>query len=503
MAKAKSKRNDRVKLIKKSNDLVEARYRFDIWEMRVFSKMITMIETKDRDFKDYKIYLKEFIKDYALEGDKNSYRHLREGAEKLMRKIVTIINKTGDVPMKFQTPVVAGLRTTLFDEEGKFIEVSFHPEMKPYLMELKTRFLVYDVRNILRLPSTYSIRIYELLKQYEKIGERKFDVKELKEILGISREYKMYGHFKSRVIDKAQADLAEFTDIQFSYEEIKDGKAVEKLVFTIQPNTPVRQAKSRKPKTESNSNTQLSMSFEAQETISEQIKPTVQKNKTIAQKQNKGVETIAYEEIRTPTNNADFFAKTLEKVSEWGITAEILQLLIETQSTEAIENGIAYTEREIKIGKIKDNAAGFFIKAVKNKFTSKAFEQEKKLQQKRYENEMRERQLVEARQLLVLLQDDYQARINEMIRQLTAQNAAVTEKAVEAVKAESQTYLQLKEWNSDALTVEDFRRDPILRALVIDKIKLQNAAYFEEIENVFRPQIQFYEKRIKELLLVQ
>ena len=164
--------NKRVTLIKKANELVEARYKFDIWEMRVFSKMITMIETEDADFQDYKIYLKDFIKDYSLEGDKESYRWLRQGARKLMEKIVTIFNKTEDgKTMKFETPVVAGLETFLHDEEGKFVQVSFHPRMKPYLLELKSRFLVYDVKNILKLPSTYSIRIYELLKQYERIGE--------------------------------------------------------------------------------------------------------------------------------------------------------------------------------------------------------------------------------------------------------------------------------------------------------------------------------------------
>ena len=60
--------------------------------------------------------------------------------------------------------------------------------MKPFLLSLKSHFTTYDVRNILKLPSTYSVRIYELLKQYEKIGKRRFDLQELKEIIGVLEE---------------------------------------------------------------------------------------------------------------------------------------------------------------------------------------------------------------------------------------------------------------------------------------------------------------------------
>ena len=75
-----------VKFIKKSNDLVEARYKFDIWETRIFTKMLTMIRRSDEDFKDYKIYLKDIVHDFDLEKNKEAYEFLRDGARKLMKK---------------------------------------------------------------------------------------------------------------------------------------------------------------------------------------------------------------------------------------------------------------------------------------------------------------------------------------------------------------------------------------------------------------------------------
>ena len=478
------KRNDRVKLIKKSNDLVEARYKFDIWEMRVFSKMITMIEMDDGDFKDYKIYLKEFIKDYSLEGDKNSYRFLREGAEKLLRKIVTIINKTEvKSAQKFQTPVVAGLRTSLYDDDGKFIQVSFHPEMKPYLLELKERFLVYDVRNILKLPSTYSIRIYELLKQYEKLRTRTFDVTELKEILGITKEYKLYANFKQRVVDKAQKDLEEFTDIRFVYEEIKDGKAVVTLVFHIESNAPAKLIKAKKPKIQTEID--FDMPIEVKNPVV--TKPSVpQKNNYIV------AENAEYEDIK---GNPALFDEIFPMVKGWGIGKEILQLLIETQPEEAVRNGLGYTLWEEKGGKIKDNIAGFFINAVKNRYSSKAFEVERR-QRERKEIE---RKKLDFKKQLEELSADYNARINEIIREITVENPDTTIEAIKIVNEENKSYFGLKGVIPTKLSVEDYRRDPILRGMVIQTIKRQYPQKFAFLEEDYRNCVAEIDKRMKAL----
>ncbi len=496
MAKAvvrQKKRNDRVKLIKKSNDLVEARYKFDIWEMRVFSKMITMIELNDGDFKDYKIYLKEFIKDYSLEGDKNSYRFLREGAEKLLRKIVTIINKTEvKSAQKFQTPVVAGLRTSLYDDDGKFIQVSFHPEMKPYLLELKERFLVYDVRNILKLPSTYSIRIYELLKQYEKLKTRTFDVKELKEILGITKEYKLYANFKQRVVDKAQKDLEEFTDIRFVYEEIKDGKAVVTLVFHIESNAPEKLIKAKKPKIQTEIDFNAPTVLSTPPSPNQQEAPSVLKAPIPPKSRVETAETVDFEEIKT---NPALFDEIFPRVKGWGISREVLFLLMETQPEDAIRNGLAYTLWEEKGGKIKDNIAGFFINAVKNRYSSKAFEVESR-QRDRKELEAKKRDLKKQAEELSA---DYNTRVNDIIRAITVENPNTTVEAIAIVNEEHKSYFGLKGVIPTKLSVEDYRRDPILRGMVIQTIKRQYPQKFAFLEEDYRNCVAELDKRMKAL----
>ncbi|MEA5461477.1 replication initiation protein [Arcicella sp. LKC2W] len=225
-----------VKLVRKANNLVEGKYRFDIWEMRVFTKMLTMILPSDEDFKEYRIYLKEVIDDFNLAADKQSYKLLKDGAVKLMKKEIKIIRDTEEGEKEFLTHIAVGLDSFTSRTQGSYLDISFHPKMKPFLLQLQTQFLMYDVRNVLQLQSSYSVRIYELLKQYEKIGKRTFSVDDLKETLAVMDKYPLYANFKQRIIMKAQEDLATYTDIRFTFEEVKKGRAIQSIIFTIKSN---------------------------------------------------------------------------------------------------------------------------------------------------------------------------------------------------------------------------------------------------------------------------
>ena len=228
-----------VKLIRKSNNLVEGKYRFDIWEMRVFTKMLTLILPNDEDFKEYRIYLKDVIEDFNLTTDKQAYNLLKGGAVKLMKKEIKIVRDTDEGEKEFLTHIAVGLDSFTSKSQGSYIDISFHPKMKPFLLQLQTQFLMYDVRNILQLQSSFSVRIYELLKQYERIGKRTFTLAELKDTLAVADKYPLYANFKQRVILKAQEDLENYTDIKFTFEEDKRGKAVHSIVFYILSNKTV------------------------------------------------------------------------------------------------------------------------------------------------------------------------------------------------------------------------------------------------------------------------
>lgn len=459
--------------IRKSNDLVEARYRFDIWETRIFTKMLSVIRSDDQDFSEYKIYISELIRDFNLTSDKNAYAMVKQGAEKLMRKIIKVIMKDEGNWVEFQTPIIGSLKSTLDDGDGSYIKIGFHPDMKPYLLELKERYLVYDFKNVSNLRSPYYVRIYELLKQYEKIGWRKFEVQEFKEILGITDEYKLYGHFKDKIIDKAQENLKAFTDISFTYEEIKQGRSVNTIIFTIFSNKPTKKKKSQKEISEPPS------LFDEYELINEQ----------------KQIDRVGEESEKFVSVHFD---KIFEQVKQWSISKEYLSLLFKSETEAAILNGLAYTQNAVKEGKIAGNIAGFFIRAVKEKYTDLGFEkqiQKEKREQLRKEKEVLKKQI---QSQLLILRDEFDLRRHAIIRELTVVDETITEQAIIALQPELASYFKLKKMNPSELDIEHYRRDPILRMFVIEKIQTLFTPAFEEIVPI-QNQIKVLDAELKKL----
>lgn len=213
-------------MIVKSNMLVEASYKLTAQEQRVILTLTSKIRPDDEDFKEYCISVKEFA---TLTGVslKWKYDDVKEITKKLIGRVFTIHEATGPLQL-------AWVSSAKYHEGEGTVTLRFDPGLKPYLLQLKDCFTKYSLALALRLKSSFSIRIYELLKQYEKVGTRAFHLDELKAKLGIAEDqYKLYGHFKAKVLKVAQEELAEKTDLSFDYEEIKVGRGVGKIRFMI------------------------------------------------------------------------------------------------------------------------------------------------------------------------------------------------------------------------------------------------------------------------------
>jgi plasmid replication initiation protein len=92
---------------------------------------------------------------------------------------------------------------------------------------------MYELGNVGGLKSVYGIRLYELLVQYKAIGERTIKIKYLREILCLGAKYKAMKDFKKYIIESAMKEINEQTDLRISYENIKRGRSIISLHFTI------------------------------------------------------------------------------------------------------------------------------------------------------------------------------------------------------------------------------------------------------------------------------
>lgn len=212
-------------LVTKSNMLIEANYRLGVVEQKIILCLASNIQPTDSDFKTYTLPIKEFNKLLGLKGTPK-YTELRQITKELMQKVFEVrINK--------KVIQVAWLSYVAYNESEGAIDIRFDPFLRPYLLELKKEFTSYKLENVVKLKSSYAIRIYELLKQYEKLHERTFQIVDLRKMLGAEDIYPAYGNFKQRVLVPAQKELKKKTDISFEIEEVKVGRRVDKIKFLI------------------------------------------------------------------------------------------------------------------------------------------------------------------------------------------------------------------------------------------------------------------------------
>jgi plasmid replication initiation protein len=150
--------------VKKSHDLVTARFSFSLMEMRLFSLIVSLIDDRDEDFQVYKIPIKNIINTFDIKS-KTIYAEIDHLTTSMLKKIITIPIHEEGKNKEIKTALVSSFKYRV-DGRG-VLEATFHPLLKPYLLQLKNKFLLYDLKNILKISSVHSIRFYELLKSYE------------------------------------------------------------------------------------------------------------------------------------------------------------------------------------------------------------------------------------------------------------------------------------------------------------------------------------------------
>lgn len=189
--------------------------------------LASYIKPTDKEFKEYKFSKSQLLD--MLKLGKENYSALRLLTKKIIGRVYEI-----DTPSKLIQ--VAALSRAEYSKIDDTVTLSFDPALKPFLLELRANFTSADISNFSNLASFYSMKLYELLKQYEKIGVRRFTLEELRYILTVGIKYPLYADFKRRVIDFARDELRDKTDIRFDYSEETIRRRVIALTFTIKHN---------------------------------------------------------------------------------------------------------------------------------------------------------------------------------------------------------------------------------------------------------------------------
>lgn len=128
-------------------------------------------------------------------------------------------------------------------KSGGAFEVVLNNEVLPYFFELKNNFTSLQLKSVLNCSSKYSKRIYGLLCQWRYVGKKKFEIKELKQMLGLidrkgKEQLERFSDFKIKVLDIAKEQINANSDISFDYELTKMGRRFHWITFYINTQIP-------------------------------------------------------------------------------------------------------------------------------------------------------------------------------------------------------------------------------------------------------------------------
>lgn len=203
-------------LVKKRNVLNEIRANnMTLQELRFFSIYLSKINPKDINTRAVRFSLNDFQSIMEL-GSRIKVDYLKSVTNSLLCKVVNVPDEYGGYT-GFQ--LFKECKVSMDKNNEWYVEIDAHDKALPLMFEFKERYFTYQLWNALRLRSSNQLRMYEILKQYEKIGERIISVADLRDYLGIGKdEYPRFENFKTRVLDACRWALEEHTDIKFTYE---------------------------------------------------------------------------------------------------------------------------------------------------------------------------------------------------------------------------------------------------------------------------------------------
>jgi len=203
-------------------------------ELRLFSIYLSRINANDVSTQKVRFTLENFCKIMDIQTD---VKQITGNMHHLLQKFVDIPYEDGkkgflSIPLFKECGLFKDHETRQY-----FFEIEAHEKALPYMFDFKEQYFTYNLWNVFQLKSSNQLRMYEILKQHEKIENFQISLIELRTLLNInSEEYPRWDRFKERVLDSCQQALAEHTDITFIYNPVRTGHRFTDIIFYIKKN---------------------------------------------------------------------------------------------------------------------------------------------------------------------------------------------------------------------------------------------------------------------------
>ena len=224
---------DKVKnnIVVKDNNLVNASYELTLNEQRLMLGCISLIDSRHQidTQRLYKIQVKDIGDLCGVVNTTHFYKDMVGAAKRLLKRTIKIGDKQSGVYGE-----AVWITRYVVDDRNRTIEVNFNEDVIPYLTSLQNKFTKYKLRDVAKFKSVYSIRIYEQLAQWKRVGYVELEIEKLRHILCVQDKYKLFSDLRKKVIEVAVSEITEYSNLDVSYGYRKEGRVIVAIQFRFE-----------------------------------------------------------------------------------------------------------------------------------------------------------------------------------------------------------------------------------------------------------------------------
>lgn len=219
-----------------NNDLVMGKQAMGLNEAKLIRLVIMQIVKEDTELSEYKVKLTDLAGLLGISSS-NLYRDIRDICKNLMSEVIYI----GDhLKPKKKWEMFNWVSHCRYDGNGT-ISIKLHPELKPYLLELKEWYTTYPCESALAMKSVYAIRIYEVIMAKKMVAaippegvKVEVTVEEIRKACACENKFTRICDLKKRVIDISIREITDKTECNVTYDVgRKQGKKIMSFIFSV------------------------------------------------------------------------------------------------------------------------------------------------------------------------------------------------------------------------------------------------------------------------------
>jgi len=216
-------------LVVQHNTLIESTYKMSITEQRLVRMCISQLRRDvSNNGREFTISIYDYNRTFGVSDTRKA---LERASKELIKRYVEYNKPHERNGKRWDKSIISVIESASFNDDE--ICIQFTPSIMPLLEGLRGEHTTYPLNDIVQLQSVYSVRFYELFKQYLSIGSRTITVDEMRCMFGLQKKYKLHKDFKKNVIDIAVNEINEFSPLRIEYKQVKKGRRIHAYEFTI------------------------------------------------------------------------------------------------------------------------------------------------------------------------------------------------------------------------------------------------------------------------------